>query len=55
MYLCFADIMSTSTLSDSESVQMISETADVRPSTSATFPSEDIPSGSRYVKNDDLG
>ncbi|KAI7814205.1 hypothetical protein IRJ41_010097 [Triplophysa rosa] len=50
----FADILSTSTLSDSESVQMISENADARLGTSATLPPEDIPSGSRYVKNDDL-
>ncbi len=65
--LSFAEIISTSTLPDSESVQMVSEgstsasffsvdsTLHTGPSTSATLPAEDIPLGSRPVQMDDLG
>ncbi|KAF4114026.1 hypothetical protein G5714_004249 [Onychostoma macrolepis] len=62
----FAEIISTSTLPDSEGVQMVSEgstsasffsvdsTLHTGPSTSATLPAEDIPLGSRPVQMDDL-
>ncbi|KAK2870672.1 hypothetical protein Q8A67_023199 [Cirrhinus molitorella] len=62
----FADILSTSTLPDSESLQMVSEsngsasffsidsTLHTGPSTSATLSSEDIPLGSGPVQMDDL-
>lgn len=53
MFCSFADIIATSTLS--ESVKIISESADARPSTSATLPPEDIPTGSRYVNDDRSG
>lgn len=67
LMLSFAEIISTSTLPDSERVQMDSEssagasffsvdsTLRTRPSTSATPPPEDMPLGSRPVKTDDLG
>ncbi|KAK7125348.1 hypothetical protein R3I93_010121 [Phoxinus phoxinus] len=55
----FADIISTSTLPDSESSAgasffSVDSTLHTRPSTSATLPVEDMPLGSRPVQTDDL-